>query len=210
MARSHWLLVTIGPPALYLALVVIFTLPEKPEYWLKDRTVMTVSEKAGPVILYMPDPIYPPRALRESVQGSVTIKVVVDAGGVVASATAIAGPEVLRDAAVAAVRRWQFEGKAQETQVEVGFSLLYVTQSLTPAEPVDRILPPNPGNARGNVRVVALVDAQGKASNVQAVSGPEKLRGAARDSVRGWTFRPTLRNGLPVTSTTVVDVPFGI
>jgi hypothetical protein len=53
------------------------------------------------------------------------------------------------------------------------------------------------------------VDAQGKASIVQAVAGPEKLRGAAVDSVRRWTFRPALRNGLPVTTTTVVDVAFG-
>ncbi len=200
---------TVGLPALYLALVVIFNLPEKPEYWLKDRTVMTVSERAGPAILHMPDPIYPAQALRDSVEGNVTVKVVVDAGGAVSSATAITGPEALREAAVDAVRRWQFEAKAQETQVEVGFSLLYVTQSLTPAEPVERTPPSNRGTGIGKVRVVALVDAQGKASNVQAVAGPEKLRGAAVDSVRRWTFRPALRNGLPVTATTVVDVAFG-
>ena len=89
---ARWLLVTVGLPALYLALVVFFNLPEKPEYWLKDRTVMTVSEKAGPAILHMPDPIYPPNALRDSVQGSVTVKVVMDDAGAVASAIAIVGP----------------------------------------------------------------------------------------------------------------------
>jgi len=123
MVKARWLLVTIGLPALYLALVVIFNLPEKPEYWLKDRTVMTVSEKAGPVILDMPGPIYPPQALRDSVEGNVTVQVVVDAEGAVTSATPIAGPAILRDAAADAVRRWRFEGKALATQVEVGFSL---------------------------------------------------------------------------------------
>lgn len=209
MVRARQALVTIGLPALYLLLVVIFTLPEKPEYWLKDRTVMTVSEKAGPAILHMPDPIYPAQALHDAVEGNVTVKVVVDAEGAVTSASAIAGPEALREAAVDAVRRWQFEGKAQATQVEVGFSPLYATQSLTPAEPVERTLPSNLGNVRGKVRVVALVDAQGKASNVQAVAGPEELRGAAVESVRRWVFRPARRNGSAVTATTVVDVAFG-
>ena len=208
MGRARWLLITFALPALYLALVVIFTLPEKPEYWLKDRTVMTVSEKAGPVILHMPDPIYPPQALRNSVEGSVTVKVVVDDGGVVTSATPVAGPEVLRDAAVESVRRWQFEGKAVETQVEVGFSLLYVTQSLTPAEPIERPRPSYRGNARGKVRVVAVVDTQGKPGIAQVVSGPVELRAAALETVRRWTFRPTLRNGAAVTASAVVDVEF--
>jgi len=209
MGRARALLVTYGLPALYLALVVIFNLPEKPEYWLKDRTVMTVSEPAGPAILHMPDPIYPAQALRNSVEGSVTVKVTVNAGGVVTSATPVAGPEVLRDAAVAAVRCWQFEGKAVETQVEVGFSLLYVTQSLTPAEPVERPRPAYNGNARGKVRLVAMVDAQGKPGLAQVVSGPEELRAAALEAVRRWTFRPALRNGAAVTASAVVDVDFG-
>jgi TonB family protein len=209
MSRARRVLVTYGLPGLYLALVVIFNLPEKPEYWLPGRTVMTVSEKAGPMILHMPDPIYPPQALRDSVQGTVTVKVSVAADGTVSQAAAIAGPEALRDAAVDAVRRWQFEGKPVETQVDVGFSLLYVTQSLTPAEPVERTRPSNRDNARGSVRVVAAVDAQGKPGIVQAVAGPEKLRAAAVDSVRQWTFRPTLRNGHAVFGTAVVDVAFG-
>jgi TonB family protein len=204
------MLVTYGIPALYLALVVIYNLPAKPEYWLPGHTVMTVSEKAGPIILHMPDPIYPPQALRDSVQGTVTVKVSVAPDGTVSQATAIAGPEALRAAAVDAVRCWQFEGKALETQVDVGFSLLYVTESLTPAEPLERTLPSYRGDARGNVRVVAAVDAEGKPGIVQAVAGPEKLRVAAVDSVRHWTFRPTLRNGHRVQGTAVVVVPFGI
>ena len=200
MNRVRGMLVTYGLPALYLALVVVFNLPEKPEYWLPGRTVMTVTEKAGPVmILHMPDPIYPAQALRDSVQGTVTVKVSVAADGAVSQATALAGPEALRDAAVDAVRRWQFEGKALETQVDVGFSLLYVTQSLTPAEPLERTRPSYPRNARGNVRVVAAVDAEGKPGSVQAVAGPRKLPRSRRG------FRPPV--DLPANAT-ATDIPY--
>ena len=209
MVRPLWAGVTFGLPAVYLALVIVFSWPEKPEYVAANPTVMTVSEKAGAAVLHMPEPIYPEQALRESVEGTVKLKVVVDADGVAGKVTPVAGPELLRGAAVDAVHRWQFEGKAAETQVEVPFSLRYVTRTLTPAVPVERTRPAYRGNAHGKVRVVALVDKDGRACRVQAVAGPEQLRAAAVDSVRQWTFRPTLRNGLPIHATTVVEISFG-
>ncbi|MEO8597013.1 MAG: TonB family protein [Candidatus Solibacter sp.] len=208
MARLRWTLITFGLPALYVALLVIFNWPEKPEYVRATPTVMTVSEQAGASVLHMPEPIYPEQALRDSVEGTVKLHVSINADGLVTQATPVAGPPLLRAAAVDAVHRWQFEGKLAETQVDVGFSLRYVTRSLTPAEPVARSLPPNRSRQRGTVRVVALVDKDGHASMVQAVAGPEKLRAAAVESVRRWTFRPTLRNGLPIHATTVVEIPF--
>jgi len=209
MKRLLWTGMTFGLPAVYVALIVVSSWPEKPEYVAANPTVMTVSEKAGAAVLHMPEPIYPEQAQRESVEGTVKLKVIVNDDGTAVSVTPVSGPELLRAAAVDAVHRWQFEGKAAETQVEVTFSLRYVTRTLTPAVPVERTRTPHRGNVRGSVRVVALVDKDGRASMVQAVAGPEELRAAAVDSVRRWTFRPTLRNGLPIHATTVVEISFG-
>jgi len=89
--------------------------PEKPEYVAASPTVMTVSEKAGTAVLHMPEPIYPEQALRESVEGTVKLKVVVNDEGMAVNVTPVSGPELLRAAAVDAVHRWQFEGKEAET-----------------------------------------------------------------------------------------------
>jgi Gram-negative bacterial TonB protein C-terminal len=85
-----------------------------------------------------------------------------------------------------------------------------VTRSLVLPQPVKRKAPVYQGSLHGSVRVVAMVDPEGRAEFVQPVTGPEALVPAVVESVRHWTFRPTLRNGEPVHGTAVVDVPFGL
>ena len=180
-------------------------------YVFANPTVMTVSDKGGPAILHSPDAVYPAQALRDRVEGRVTLKVTVGADGTVTHAdSAVSGPKALRQAAVDNVRQWQFEAKAQETEVDVGFSLRGVTRSL--ALPVAGAAHRTVyrGRERGSVRVVVVVNAEGRVEFVQPVTGPETLVPAATESVRHWKFRPMLRNGQPVHGTAVVDVPFGL
>lgn len=54
------------------------------------------------------DPVYPPIAAAAHIEGDVTISVVVDTNGNVASEKVISGPPMLRQAALDAVKRWQF------------------------------------------------------------------------------------------------------
>jgi TonB family protein len=77
-------------------------------------------------------------------------------------------------------------------------------------EPVRRTAPVYQGGLHGSVRVVAMVDPQGRVESVRPVTGSEKLVPAAVESVRQWTFRPMLRDGKPEYGTAVVDVPFGL
>src|ERR1017187_2795666 len=111
-----------GVMVLYLA-----TRPPKPVYTFARHTVVTVTDKGGPAILHAPPAIYPPQALRAKVEGSVILNVTIAADGTVARAVPISGPEPLRRAAIDNVRRWQFEAKAQEAQIDVGFSPRYAT-----------------------------------------------------------------------------------
>src|ERR1035437_567972 len=210
MSRLRWLTITLAPPLVYLAVLYQATRPPRPIYTLAQHTVMTVTGEAGPAILHAPPVVYPPQALRDRVEGSVVLTVTIAADGTVTRAVPISGPEPLRQAAADNVRQWQFEAKAQETQIDVGFSLRYVTHSVASPEPVRRTAPVYKGRLHGTVRVVALVDPQGRSEDVQPVTGPETLVPTAVESVRHWTFRPMLRNGKPVHGTAVVDVPFGL
>jgi periplasmic protein TonB len=113
----------IGLPLIYAAAVYLATRPPKPVYTLANKTVMTVTAESGPAILTHPDPEYPPQALRDRVEGSVVLKVAIAPDGSVSSAVPLRGPQPLRQAAVDGVRRWQFEPKAVEAEIEVPFVL---------------------------------------------------------------------------------------
>jgi len=65
-------------------------------------------------------------------------------------------------------------------------------------------------NQEGLVLLLVEVSAQGRASGVtvRESSGFRILDKAALRAVRGWTFRPALRNGVPVASTVEVPVRF--
>lgn len=210
MARVRWLTITLALPLVYVAVLYLATRPPKAVYTFPQRTVMTVTDKGGPAILHAPPVIYPQQALRAHVEGSVILKVTIAADGTVARVVPISGPGPLRQAAADGVRQWQFEAKAQETQIEVGFSLRSVTRSLALPEPVRRTAPVYHGNLHGSVRVVATVNPRGRVEHVHAVMGPVGLVPSAVESVRQWTFRPMLRNGKPEYGTAVIDVPFGL
>jgi TonB family protein len=210
MARLRWVAITLAPPLLYVMVLYLATRPPKPVYTFPARTVMTVSDQGGPAALHAPPAIYPPQALRAKVEGSVALEVTIAADGTVARAVPVSGPAPLRQAAIDNVRQWQFEAKAQETRIDVSFSPRDATHSLALPEPVRRTAPVFRGRQHGSVRVVAMVDPEGRVEFVQPVMGPEMLVPAALESVRHWTFRPMLRDGKPEYGTAVVDVPFGL
>ena len=81
MARLRWVSITIALPLVYVVLLYQATRPEKPVYVFANPTVMTVTDKGGPAILHSPDVVYPPQALRDRVEGRVTLKVTVGADG---------------------------------------------------------------------------------------------------------------------------------
>ena len=75
---------------------------------------------------------------------------------------------------------------------------------------VKRVEPSYPPAARtarltGAVTVEVTINEQGNVASARATSGPLPLREAAVSAARGWRFRPSTRDGLPmVTMTTIV------
>lgn len=76
------------------------------------------------------NPVYPEAARSERVQGSVVMQVIIDREGKIRDVNVISGPHELTEAAVAAVRQWQYKpfflmGRPVEvdTQILINFNL---------------------------------------------------------------------------------------
>lgn len=208
MRRARWVAMTVLLPMLYAAAVYVATRRPKPVYAFAEPTVLTVTEQPGPAILYAPEPIYPPEALRKRIEGGVRFKVTVAADGTVAHAVLVSGPAPLVDSALTAVRQYQFEAKAGETDIEVPFSSRTAVRSFVAPEPLQPVLVKRArGRERGVVRVVLMVDQDGVVQAAQVVKGHPRLSAVVKDAAIKWQFRPALRNGTAVASPTVVDVP---
>lgn len=78
---------------------------------------------------------------------------------------------------------------------------------------VSRVEPIYPSQARsehiqGDVRLRVRVAADGTVEDVNLVSGPPQLVGAAIAAVKQWRYRPVISSGHPVAVVTTVNVPF--
>ena len=88
---------------------------------------INISELAhkGVQPVHMVKPVYPPEAKKEGVTGQVKIDVIIGTQGEVKEAKALSGPEVLREAALQAVRQWRYKplGVEAKATIHVNFKL---------------------------------------------------------------------------------------
>src|SRR5207245_11265758 len=60
----------------------------------------------------------------------------------------------------------------------------------------------------GDVRIDALIDANGRVTTMKVVSGPTLLHQAAMDSLRQWKYQPASLDGKPVPMHLTVTIQF--
>jgi len=82
-----------------------------------------------------------------------------------------------------------------------------------PARMISSVSPSYPSLARtqhvaGDVRVDALIGANGRVSAMKVVSGPSLLHQAAMDALRQWKYQPALLDGKPVAMHLTVTIRF--
>jgi TonB family protein len=87
------------------------------------------------------------------------------------------------------------------------------TSQLRPAELISRKAPEYPAiavqtRASGEVRVQAVIGADGRIKSVKALSGLPVLQHAAIDAIRQWVYKPTMLNGVAVESQTDIVLTF--
>jgi protein TonB len=75
---------------------------------------------------------------------------------------------------------------------------------------VDAIYPAMAKNQHisGDVRVDALIDANGRVTTMKVISGPTLLHQAAMDALRQWKYQPATLDGKPVPMHLTVTLQF--
>jgi TonB family protein len=100
---------------------------------LRDATVRISGAGFGPAVYRQParlrarvEPVYPPEAREQHVQGRVEMSIVIGADGVVRNPQVISGPPPLIEPAIAAVKQWTYDpelvnGDPAEAKLTVDF-----------------------------------------------------------------------------------------
>jgi TonB family protein len=92
----------------------------------------------GAAVLHRTGVNYPPAALRDGVQGTVSVQVKLDSTGTVSDAQVLSGPDELRKAVLESVLQWHFSRDAAgSTQViQIAFELPKASEAAAPPPPV--------------------------------------------------------------------------
>ena len=179
------------------------------------------------------NPVYPPEAERQGIQGQVMVKFVISETGDVESAEAISGDPLLVPAAVAAAKQWKFkpyikDGRAVKVTTKIPFDFAFsnkVKEIPVPDQPVQlgpglaqgrlthQVAPIYPPEAKrqhiqGTVVLKAVIGKDGRLDKLTPISGPTELIGAAVAAVQQWRYKPYLVDGQPVALQTTITVNF--
>lgn len=117
---AHRRVFSVMKPAVLLLTLVTVALAQSTE--IQDGMLARLT--SDPAVIVRRTPLrYPKQAMAEAIQGTVTMKVAVDAAGRVRSATATGGPDALRPATLEAVNQWLFVPGAAEHQVSIEYRI---------------------------------------------------------------------------------------
>ena len=181
-------------------------------------------KEASALIMMQSAPEYPPIAKINYIQGQVKVKLTVNGKGKVASAHVLNGDALLAESALKTTLRWIYHPLTTPrgpsgfiTTVKVKFTLNSKRTDLTPEQAerdfqrqvkLPQIVRPPEGSHSGDlVHMRLLVNDQGQVVDMETSTEDVARDDAAREALRGWTFRPAHWGSLPIASYLDVDVP---
>jgi protein TonB len=152
-------------------------------------------------------PVYPPEAQAQGLRGIVILELVVDAQGRVASAEVVRSVPPFDEAALAAVRKWEYEpttldGKAVRVRMTVPISFAMRLPEATRQEGIPELRqgasPAYPSGAQGAASVTAQVtlDAEGRVAEAEVRDGGPPWDEALLQALRTWRFAVAPERGV--------------
>jgi protein TonB len=89
----------------------------------------------------------------------------------------------------------------------------HISEGVMAAALINKVQPEYPYMAKvahvaGEVKLRAIIGTDGKIRQLEVISGPALLQGAAVAAVRNWRYRPTMLSGVPVEVETLITVNF--
>jgi TonB family protein len=183
------------------------------------------------VLVSRKEPIYPAEARALGIGGQVRVMATIGKDGHVKTARAVAGPEQLREPAVAAVEQWFYKptrlnGEPVETETQVTLNFMpaspgasgtnaaapATTTGLETAELIERVEPVHPGgelfNQSGTVVFRAKIGLDGRLNDIRVTDASAEFVSSALDAVKQWVYRPAKMNGSPVEAYTTITLRF--
>jgi TonB family protein len=144
-------------------------------------------------------PVYPPEAQAQGLRGIVILELIVDTEGRVASAEVVRSVPPFDEAALAAVRRWEYEvtrvdGKPVRVKMTVPISFTMRLPEVTRAEGIPELrqgaAPAYPAGGQGGGSVTAQVtlDPEGRVAEADVRNGGPPWDEALLKAMRSWRF----------------------
>lgn len=181
-----------------------------------SKVAKKASHTKKPKLLKKADPIYPDVAKKSKVQGKVMVEATTNLEGEVVKAVAIKGPELLKQAAVDAVKKWKYAPFVVNGVKEpVSFTVLINFRlqddgkerppldisSIERPKLIKKVAPKYPREAlkkriSGKVVLEAVVDTRGIVEKVNLVDGIKELNQAAIDALKQWKYKPFIKDGV--------------
>lgn len=175
-------------------------------------------------------PEYPAAAASAGIAGPVVVAVTIGPGGTIADTKARCGDAALTQAALDAVKQYQFrpvavDGKQAEVHGDVvvdfvpppsaNSGMAQVSSQVAAGHLVNSTVPKYPskassGNVQGCVVVQFEVAADGKVQKPKAVNGNPLLLKAAEQCVAEWTYKPFQKDGKDSAVQTYAIVEFSL
>ena len=183
------------------------------------------------LITHRVEPEYPEEAHKRYIEGQVVVRFLIDKEGNTTDVLAVEGDQLLRDAAVAAVKQWKFKPyllNGEPVQVETNATLkfklkppldpgppskLRVSQGVAESNIRRKVSPVYPAEAvvnhvQGDVILRGTIDTEGNMVDVKPVKGDPMLIDAAMQAVKQWKYKPYTLNGRPVVVETTIKISF--
>ena len=210
---------------------------KKPELTLEQPTTPPASVDADsskvfeydevevkPHPLNLATPVYPEKARKESIEGKVSLKLLVNVDGSVSDVRVLEGPEIFHQAAIDAISQSQFKPAEHNGKVVPVWIVMPIEFSLGSTDTDLQLTSPVPIDADGNevdipvffeveakpellqsvkpvyprrvtVRLEFKVNVDGSVSDMKVLKGLEEFHQAAIDAISQYRFKPGTLNG---------------
>ena len=186
--------------------------------------MVLTGKEAAKLLVSKVEPVYPPVAKLNYIEGSIELDLIVSAEGTVTWEHARVGDPLLAVSALEAVRQWRYRPFMRAagpvgfiTRVSVKFMLMVPGMGERPTDPEEdltrQIKPPEPPKVSivpagiPVVRARVLLDSEGKVVDYEKLSGSNAEGEEAERLVKRWSFAPARWGALAVPGYAEVTVP---
>jgi TonB family protein len=147
-------------------------------------------------------PSYPPEAMAQGLRGIVILELVIDTQGKVASVDVVRSVPPFDEAAVSAVRQWEYEvtkvdGKPVPVRITLPITFAIKLPEMTRETGIPELvrgvspfLPPGGGNRGATVKAELTLDVDGSLAEARVTSGESPWAESMIQALRTWRFAP--------------------